>query len=86
MLGEDQVRVAWKSGNFEQNAACHTCGDKNAWGQVHQCCQTHCQSTLNALQAFAYAEWDDISAAPLDPVKVAAARKLEVSYAGNKPV
>ena len=41
---------------------------------------------MNALQAFPYAAWDDISAAPLDPVKVMAARKLEIQYAEQKPV
>ena len=41
---------------------------------------------MHALHAFPYAAWDDISAAPLDPVKVTAARKLEISYAENKPV
>ena len=38
------------------------------------------------MQAFPYAAWDDVSAAPLDPVKVTAARKLELDYAENKPV
>ena len=55
MLEEDQVRVDWKSGKFEQRMACNTCGDKNAWGRVHQCCQAQCDGTLNALQAFPYA-------------------------------
>jgi len=32
------------------------------------------------------AAWDDISSAPLDPEKVIAARKLEISYAENEPV
>ena len=32
MLEEDRVRVDWKSGKFEQKMACHTCGDKTAWG------------------------------------------------------
>ena len=38
------------------------------------------------MQAFPYAAWDDISTAPLDPVMVTAARKLEIEYAENKPV
>ena len=60
--------------------------DKNAWGQQYQCCQAQCQESLNALQAFPYAAWDDVSAAPLDPANVSAARKLEIGYAENKPV
>ena len=31
MLEEDRVRIDWESGKFEQNMACHTCGDKHAW-------------------------------------------------------
>ena len=85
-LEEDRVRVDWKSAKFEKKMACHTCGDTNAWDQLHQCCQAQCHGTLNALQAFPYAAWDDISAAPLDPVKVTAARELEISYAEKKPV
>lgn len=38
------------------------------------------------MQAFPYAAWDDVSAAPLDPVKVTVARKLDINYAENKPV
>ena len=38
------------------------------------------------MQAFPYAAWDDISAAPLDTVKVTAARKLGIQYAEKKPV
>ena len=38
------------------------------------------------MQAFPYAAWDDISAAPLDPAKGTAARKLEIQYAEKKPV
>ena len=86
MLKEDRVRADCKRGEFEQRAACHTCGNKNAWGQRYQCCQAQCQASLNALQAFPYAAWDDISAAPLDPVKVTAARKLEIDCAENNPV
>ena len=41
---------------------------------------------MNALQAFPFAAWDDISAAPLNPEKVVEARKLEISYAEKKPV
>ena len=57
MLEEYQVRVDWKNGKFEQKMACNTCGDKNAWDQVHQCCQAQCNGKLNALQAFLYAAW-----------------------------
>ena len=38
------------------------------------------------MQAFPYAAWGDISAAPLDLVEVSAARKLEIEYAEKKPV
>ena len=86
MLEEDRVRVDWKSGKLEQNMACHACGDTNAWGQLHQCCQAQCHGTLNALQGLPYAAWGDISAAPLGPVKVKAARKLGIEYAERKPV
>ena len=42
--------------------------------------------SLNALQAFPYVAWVDSSAAPLEPAKVTAARKLEIEYAEKKPV
>ena len=38
------------------------------------------------MQAFPLAAWDDISAAPLDPEMVKAARRLEIKYAEQKPV
>ena len=38
------------------------------------------------MQAFPFAAWGDISAAPLGPLKVVTARKLEISYAEKKPV
>ena len=41
---------------------------------------------MNALQHFPFAARDDISAAPLDPAKVTAARKLGIEYAEKKPV
>ena len=41
---------------------------------------------LNALQHFPFAAWDDISSAPLGPVKVTVARKLEIQYPAKKPV
>ena len=86
MLEEGRVRADWNVGAFEKNEVCRKCGSKSAWGQKHQCCQTQCHESLNALQAFPYAACDDISAAPLDPVKVTAARKLEIEYAEKKPV
>ena len=52
---------------------------------MHQRCQKQCHERLNALQAFPHAAWGDISAAPLDPVKATAARKLEIDYAEEKP-
>ena len=54
--------------------------------EPNACCQDACKQTLNALQTFPLAAWDDISSAPLDPEKVIAARKLEISYAEKKPV
>ena len=87
MKEEEQVRLDWASGRFEsQNLQCPTCGDRNAWDRVHTCCQDACKNALNALQTFPLAAWDDLSSAPLDPDKVIAARKLEISYAENKPV
>ena len=41
---------------------------------------------INALQSFPLAAWDDISAAPLNPEMVKAARKLEIKYVEQKPV
>ena len=86
MMEEDDVRLDWKTGKFEVGMACETCGDKNAWDRTHKCCETQCKGMINALQAFPFAAWDDISAAPLDPKKVTAARKLEIDYAERKPV
>ena len=40
---------------------------------------------INALQSFPLAAWDDISAAPLNPEMVKAARQLEIRYAEQKP-
>ena len=86
MMEEDQASVDWKNGKFEQRVACNTCGDQNAWNRAHRCCQVQCDGMLKALHGIPHAAWDDISAAPLDPVKVTAARKLEVGYAEKKPV
>ena len=62
------------------------CGDKNAWDKVHRCCEEQCAGILNAFQAFPFAAWDDISAAPLDPEKVIYVKKIEIGYAERKPV
>ena len=86
MLEQDRVRADWKVGAFEENEVCRKCKSKNAWNQEHQCCRRQCHESLNALQAFPYAAWGDISAAPLDPVKVTTARMLEIEYAEKKPV
>ena len=86
MVEEDRVRLRWQSGGYEEKMACETCGDKNAWDKMHHCCEKQCAGILNALQAFPLAAWDDISAAPLDPLKVIEARKVEIGYAQNKPV
>ena len=87
MKEEENVRVDWASGKFEDHSMeCPTCGDRNVWDRVHACCQDACKQTLNALQTFPLAAWDDISSAPLDPEKVITARKLEISYADKKPV
>ena len=86
MLEEDDVRIDWNTSKFEQGKACDTCGDKNAWNRVHRCCEAQCVGELNALQSFPFAAWDDLSAAPLDPKKVVAARRLEIEYAEKKPV
>ena len=87
MAEESSVRVDWQTGKFEEGKLpCHSCGDKNAWDCVHACCQDECKKHINALQAFPLAAWDDISAAPLDPEMVRAARKLEIKYAEQKPV
>ena len=70
----------------EDNLVCSSCGDRNAWDRVHACCEDECKKHLDALQSFPLAAWDDISAAPLDPDMVKAARKLEIQYAEQKPV
>ena len=54
---------------------CETCRHKSA---VNGCCEDQCTGIVNALQAFPFAAWDDISAATLDSLKVVAARRLEV--------
>ena len=87
MLEEDEVRVKWQTGKFEdEELQCSNCGDRNAWDCMHPCCQEECKKHLNALQSFPLAAWDDISAAPLDPEMVKAARQLEIRYAEQKPV
>ena len=87
MKEEDEVRVNWKAGKFEEgNLQRPTWGDKNAWDRVHACCEEECKVHLNALQMFPLAAWDDVSAAPLDPAKVKAARRLEITCAEKKPV
>ena len=73
---------------MRKKESCRRCKNENAWNLTNltsQCRQKQCHEKLNALQAFPYAAWDDISAAPLDPVKVTAARKLEIQYAEKKP-
>ena len=68
MLEENEVRVNWQTGSFEEDElVCSSCGDRNAWDGVHACCQEECKRHLNALQSFPFAAWGDISAAPLDP-------------------
>ena len=87
MAEEEEVRLDWKSGGFEKGQMkCETCGVRNAWNKVYNCRERQCAGILNALQAFPFAAWDDISSAPLNPEKVVEARKLEISYAENKPV
>ena len=87
MLEESDVRLDWKAGKFEEGNLVHSsCGDRNAWDCAHVCCEDECKRHLNALQSFPLAAWDDISAAPLDPEMVKAARKLEIQYAEQKPV
>ena len=81
MLEEYDVRLKWESGQLEEIFACETCGDKNAWDKMHRCCVKQCAGILNVMQSFPFAAWDDISAAPLDPLKVVAARKVEIGYA-----
>ena len=78
MLEEEKIKLDWSSGKFEKGSLqCATCGDKNAWGRTHACCQDECKKTLNALQTFPLAARDDISSAPLNPEKVIEARELE---------
>ena len=86
VLEEDRMSADWRKGSFEAKEACRKCKNKNAWDLMQQCCQKQCHESFNALQAFPYAAWGDISAAPLDPVKATAARKLEIEYAEKKPV
>ena len=87
MREEETVRLDWESGEFENdNMQCATCGDKNAWDGTHACCSDQCKGVLNALQAFPFAAWGDISGAALDPHEVSKARRLEIEYAEKKPV
>ena len=87
MMEEERVRIEWMSGGFEKESKkCETCGEEDVWKRKHGCCERQCQGTLNALQSFPFAAWDDISSAPLQPSKVVEARKLEIAYAENKPV
>ena len=81
------MRLNWLTGQYETSGIqCGACGDRNAWGQKHQCCEEQCRKSLNALRSFPFAAWGDISGAPLDPQKVVEARKLEIEYATKKPV
>ena len=66
--------------------ACETCGDRKAWDKLHMCCEQQCKGILNALHAFPFAAWGDVSGAQLDPNKVVEARKVEIGYAEKKPV
>ena len=87
MMEENKIRVDWQTGKFEdEDLRCGSCGDKNAWNEVRACCREECKRHINALQAFPLAAWDDISAAPLHPETVQAARQLEIKYAEQKPV
>ena len=65
----------------KERTTCEACGDKHAWDKVHRCCEDQCTGILNALQAFPFAAWGDISAVPFDSLKVVAARRLEIEYA-----
>ena len=87
MVEEDAVRMDWAAGMFRKESThCGACGEQNVWDKVHQCFEDQCKGMLNALQHFPSAAWDDISAAPLDPVKVTPARKLEIEFVEKKPV
>ena len=66
-----------------------TCGAKLAvilmhWGKAHGRCEDQCTGILNALQAFPFAAWGDISVGKLDPLKVVAARNVETGYPGSQ--
>ena len=77
----------WQTGKFEESGlVCGNCGDRNDWDCVHVSCQDECKKHINALQSFPLAAWDDISAAPLNPEMVKAARQLEIKYAEQKLV
>ena len=53
MLEENEVRVNWQTGKFEEDGLkCGSCGDQNAWDGMHACCQEECERHLNALQSF----------------------------------
>ena len=78
MKEEDEVRVDWLSGKFEEGEmVCETCGVKNAWDRSHACCSQQSSGILNALQAFPFSAWDDVAGAKLDPAEVIKARKVE---------
>ena len=82
MKEEDEARVHWGNGRYEnERMACETCGDHNAWDKLHTCCK----GILNALHAFPFAAWGDVSGAQLDPNNVVETRKVEIGYAEKKP-
>ena len=67
MKEEDEVRVNWRSGKFEEGRmGCEPCGDKNAWDSSHACCNQQRNGKMNALQAFPFSAWDDVSGAKLE--------------------
>ena len=87
MLEEDSIRVDWTSGAPKEGAQrCPTCGDWNVWDSMHDCCRRECKHTINALQSYPLAAWDDVSMTKLDPEKVVAGRKLEIDYANKMKV
>ena len=52
----------------------------------HACCNQQCNGILNALQAFPFSAWDDVTGTKLDPAEVIKSRKVEIGYAEKKPV
>ena len=87
MKEEDDVFRAWRCGEFEtRKERCRTCGQADTRTGNRKRCDEQWKEELCGMQSNPTAAWDDITGAPLDPIRVTAARRLEIEYADRKPV